>query len=660
MQLPTREIHLDFHTSELIPDIASQFDAGEFASTAKEAHVNSMTVFARCHHGWLYYDSKKFPELVHPNLKNKNLLVEEVHALHKEHIKAPVYITVQWDYYSATHHPEWLIRKPGGAHEGDSFMKPGFYQSLCVNTGYKHFLEEITKEVLELLGDEVDGIFYDIVGVRPCYCAACRKEMKERKIDVSNETEVRSFAGFTMNRFKKDMTALIRTYNDKCTIFYNAGHVGPCTKESVPSYTHFELESLPSGSWGYQHFPVTARYARTLGKDCMGMTGKFHTAWGDFHSLKNRAALEFECFRMLSFGFACSIGDQLPPQGSLNPATYQLIGSVYKMIEEREEYARPSKAVVEAALVTSENPLYEHKIPEDIFGASEVLEELSLQFDIIDTTMELSGYPLIILPDSLIVTKDFQEKLENYVADGGNVIACGRGGLNDEGEFPKCFGVTYEGEQENTPDFIVAEGKLCDGLEEDNEYVIYQQGFVTKAESKDTTPVLFAKAPFFPRKGDEFCSHLYTPSAEKESYPVGYQKKTKKGSVLYFSHPFFGQYRANAPLWCKTIIGNAVNIMLPKRLITHDGPSTVTMQLREQPEQNRYTLHMLSYIPVRKSAEMDIIEERTTVYGVGCKLNLPVEIKSARIVPDNIPLEINDHALVIPKCDGYAIVELNV
>lgn len=112
-------------------------------------------------------------------------------------------------------------------------------------------------------------------------------------------------------------------------------------KEDKESFTHFELESLPSGDWGYQHFPITARYARKLGKDCMGMTGKFHTAWGDFHSLKNLAALEFECFRMLSFGFACSIGDQLEPSGKLNSATYDLIGNVYKEVEHFEAWSRP-------------------------------------------------------------------------------------------------------------------------------------------------------------------------------------------------------------------------------------------------------------------------------------------------------------------------------
>ena len=29
--------------------------------------------------------------------------------------------------------------------------------------------------------------------------------------------------------------------------------------------THLELESLPTGGWGYDHFPLSARYAQTLG-----------------------------------------------------------------------------------------------------------------------------------------------------------------------------------------------------------------------------------------------------------------------------------------------------------------------------------------------------------------------------------------------------------
>ena len=44
-KLRFRQVHLDFHTSEQIPGIGSEFDADEFAATLKAAHVNSVTVF---------------------------------------------------------------------------------------------------------------------------------------------------------------------------------------------------------------------------------------------------------------------------------------------------------------------------------------------------------------------------------------------------------------------------------------------------------------------------------------------------------------------------------------------------------------------------------------------------------------------------------------
>ncbi|HIU75638.1 MAG TPA: beta-galactosidase trimerization domain-containing protein [Candidatus Pelethocola excrementipullorum] len=653
MQLSSRQVHLDFHTSEKIPDIAKEFQAGEFAVVAKAAHVNSMTVFARCHHGWVYYDSKKYPELLHPHLTNRNLMMDQVRALHKVGIKAPVYITVQWDYYSATNHPEWLIRKPGGAHEGGAFTEPGFYQSLCVNTGYQEYLKAITTEVIEEVGDDLDGLFFDIVGIRPCWCASCRKEMKERGIDMADEFQVRKFAHFTMSRFKREMTDLIREYNQDCTIFYNAGHVGPALKDSKDSFSHFELESLPSGDWGYQHFPVTARYARKLGKDCMGMTGKFHTAWGDFHSLKNQAALEFECFRMLSYGFACSIGDQLEPWGKLNPATYHLIGNVYGQIEEREPWSRPSVPVVEAAVVTSESMYYEHTMPGDVMGAAQMLEELGLQFDIIDPEMSLDQYRLVILPDSLYVEEDFQKRLEYYVEAGGSVIACGNGGLNDQNKYPDSFGVAFDGIQEEYPDFLIAEGELAKDLYPENEYVIYRQGNCLKTQGAEV--LMSAHPPYFKRERDNFCSHLYVPSGKKHEYPVAFQN----GNVIVFSHPLFGQYRENAPRWCKTLIKNAIEMLMPNQLVRHNGSSTISVQLLEQPEKKRYILHVLTYIPVRKSATIDTIEERTLVRDLQIVVNTHRAVTGVKVVPEEKPLELKDHTFTIPECDGYAMIELS-
>ncbi len=134
-----RQVHLDFHTSEDIPDIGIHFDAEEFAETLKKAHVNSITCFSRCHHGWLYYPSRKFPEKIHPHLKTKDLLGQQIRACHERGIRVPVYLPIQWDHLAASEHPEWLVMDETGRPVGTGPYEAGFYRQLCLNSPYRSF-----------------------------------------------------------------------------------------------------------------------------------------------------------------------------------------------------------------------------------------------------------------------------------------------------------------------------------------------------------------------------------------------------------------------------------------------------------------------------------------------------------------------------------------
>ena len=97
-------VHLDFHTSPDIENIGAEFNKEEFANTLKEAHVDLITVFAKCHHGVCYYPTKV--GTMHPNLKF-NLLKEQIDACHSVGVKAPIYITMGWSKKDADEHPEW-------------------------------------------------------------------------------------------------------------------------------------------------------------------------------------------------------------------------------------------------------------------------------------------------------------------------------------------------------------------------------------------------------------------------------------------------------------------------------------------------------------------------------------------------------------------------
>jgi hypothetical protein len=116
------------------------------------------------------------------------------------------------------------------------------------------------------------------------------------------------------------------------------------------------------------------------------MTGKFHTSWGDFHSFKNLAALQFEVFQMLAMNAKCMVGDQLPPRGRIEPHVYELIGKVYAEVEQKEPWCRGAARSRRSPSSRRRSSASEcRRLPDAIKGATRMLEEGAHQFDIIDS-----------------------------------------------------------------------------------------------------------------------------------------------------------------------------------------------------------------------------------------------------------------------------------
>jgi len=657
-ELRFRQIHLDFHTSQHIVGIGSAFDPEEYAATLERARVNSVTTFARCHHGYIYFDTKAFPERRHPHL-TRNLLKEQIEACHARNIRVPIYITVQWDHFTANQHPEWLVVNEKGCQIGTPPYEAGFYRCLCVNTDYVQFLKAHVKEVLETL--PVDGIFFDIVSPQECSCSRCRAGMEAEGLDPS-VSEVRKQYGIrVLNNFKRDMTKFVRQFNKECTLFYNAGHIGPRHRAIADAYTHWELESLPSGGWGYLHFPITQRYARTLGLDCLGMTGKFHTSWGDFHSFKNEAALQFECFQMLALNAKCSIGDQLHPTGKICQSTYKLIGSVYSEVEKKEPWCRGAKAVVDIGVMTPEEFLGGSPwgVPAPSLGVARILQEGAHQFDIIDSEADFSSYKVLILPDHIPVSKELAKKIEKYLAKGGTLLASFESGLNPhKTEFAlDALGVKFRGEAPFSPDFIRPRKKLLDGLEP-TEHVMYLKGMQVQP-APGSEVLADVVVPYFNRTWQHFCSHRHTPSAGK----VGYPGVVRSERAIYFAHPIFTQYHRNAPRWCKRLVLNALRLLLPEPLVRLEAPTTTLATLNEQAAEKRYVLHLLHYIPERRGQDFDIVEDVIPIFDVEVSVKVPKKVRDVVCVPGGEPLPFTHKGdrvdFTLPKLEGHQMIALS-
>jgi hypothetical protein len=589
-------------------------------------------------------------------------LLDQIKICHKNDIKVPIYTTVQWDGYIARMHPEWLAVDENGAFiNSQNVPEPHFYYTICLNSEYRSYFKEHLRDIINVVGAEnIDGFFMDILFKVDCNCKTCVSKMRDGGFNPEIKHERIQYSTVMIDEFKTEITSFINKLVPGASIFYNSSHIGPNNKRSLKEYTHLELESLPSGGWGYDHFPATVRYARNLGKNLIGMTGKFHTYWGDFHSIKNKAALEFECFNMLALGAGCSIGDQLHPSGKLSKGAYELIGAVYEKVKEVEEYCMGAKPISEIAVFTPEE-FYSFKnhdlgIPKALIGAVRMLQELSYQFDIIDSSFNLDQYKLVILPDDIDYLPELENKLMEYIHNGGKVIGTYKSLLNNENETSAFYGIDYQRESVYDRDFILPNDRIGKNLYKE-EYVMYLRGMEIKTKEAET--LMHSVEPYFNRQGNKFCSHQHTPSSGKLGYPA----VTKKNNVIYFSHPIFRIYRKNCAKWCKEIMKDAIELLLRDKLITHNGPATLITALNEQPDKNREVLHLLHYITEKRSEDIYIIEDIIPIYNTEFKIYVgDKNIKCIKAIDkhQDIHFQRLDKSVIfnLDKIEGYKVISI--
>lgn len=655
MSLRFRQIHLDFHTSEKIVEVGEAFDPEEFADTFQRAAVDSVTLFARCHHGMIYYDTK-FTHARHPGLK-RDLLKEQIDALHSRGIKAPIYITVGWDEHMARLHPEYIEVDADGKWIGAPPLGAG-WRKLCLNSPYIDYVFEQTEEVLQRF--QVDGLFFDIIKQVGCCCPRCLKGMEEEGLDPEDPAQRQRWNQLVVDRYCRHQTELVRRYNSQCTIFYNAGHVGPWIRTSIDEYSHLELESLPTGGWGYDHFPLTVRYARNLGKEYLGMTGKFQKSWADFGGFKPQPALEADVFSALAFGARCSIGDQLHPTGRLDPATYDLIGPVYRSVQEKEPWCVGVQAVTEIAVVTPEAVgQNEGRVDESVRGAMRLLQEAHFQFDIVDFDMPLDRYSLVILPDKIVLTEEQAQIIRAYVAQGGSLVASYVSGADVSRShiLLRELGVEMIGELPYSPDYLEPVGPIAKGVRP-TQHVMYDRGAQVRVVDADASVLAKIWKPYFNREYKHFTSHRHAP-AERPTDDPGI---VQTGRCIYFAHPIFSTYGKHGPEACRQMAVNAVRLLVERQVVRSDAPTSASITVMRQPEKERTVVHLLHYVPEARYSQLDLVVERYLLHDVGIDLALEKRPERVYLAPEEkeLPFQWNGQEnrveVRVPKVDGHAMV----
>ena len=676
-----RQVHLDFHTSEHLPGdpntdaghIGDHFDPEEWTRLLKLGKVDAINLFAKGHHSWSYYPTKVGRP--HPKLKpGLDLLGEQIKACHAADIRCPIYFTVGWSSNDAEDHPEWCVRtKDGKIHtnnprydvdetDPEAPFDVFAWKFLCPSGEYRKLMLDQTREILETY--EVDGFWYDICNLETCWCDNCRAGMKEKGYDPDVLDDAERYCVEKWDTFLGECRELIASYQPTATVFFN-GLLHVVTPQKIlDRQTHYELEDLPTTWGGYDKLPPRARYFAGDGNDMIAMSGKFHTAWGEFGGYKHPDSIRYEAATMVAYDCMCNFGDQLPPSGQLDEQTYQNIGHAYDYIAQIEGYQKDATPVTNLGVMFSVevNNAAVHgtsSSPHDE-GLCCMLLENQIDFERVYLDGEhenLNQFDAIILTGKRCLSKDDAAKIQKWVDAGGKLLILGESMLlEDSGELAFDIGGTYEGPADYELDYTVA-GDELQGLGELGKGPFLNYEPAPKIVPTDGQVLAHLREPYFNRTYGHFTSHQNTP------YKLDHAKHVaalKKGNIVTLPHPMGEIYLENGARQHRELVTASLKLLGFEPIVKVDGLHSSGRMTFYKNGQGNHVMHLTYAVPTPRG-RCTVIEDLPTLHDV------KVSVKADGLSKATLPLTGQDLnatrdgdrlTFTVPTVQCHEVIEL--
>jgi len=176
------------------------------------------------------------------------------------------------------------------------------------------------------------------------------------------------------------------------------------------------------------------------------------------------------------------------------------------------------------------------------------------------------------------------------------------------------------------------------------------------------------RAPYFNRRFDHFCSHQHTPDAEDSPYPAA----TCNGSVVYFAHKLFTNYRQLGQPLYRDMVEDAIEVLVGQPAVATSLPTGARLTLTKQPAESRYVLHLLFAALSKRGADaagsarhirpIELIEDEIPLANVKCEVATDETVKSVTLAPagDALPFEQSRGSVSfeVPELRTHQMVEL--
>lgn len=603
-----RQIHLDFHTPGFVR-VGDQWNVMEFYDTLEDSRVNSLAFFAKCHHGYSYFDTEVGTR--HPGL-DFDMFGQASQEAAKRGIDFVAYFSLNVDEVIAREHPEWVALHEDGRPVDSQRLQDDselYWRWLCPNRGtyLESFFYPHVEECLRKY--PVDGVFIDMAGYLPgsCFCPGCMEGMRQLGLDIHDEREHNRFNAWTMKRFAARLREIMDKHRPGMRLQIGCFNGFGEAKNAVGIASEFYVESL-SFQTGWFHLPIMARYLGNTGMPVNGLTGRFLKSWGDFGTVLSPHQLRVQVAAQLSVGASCGIGDHMHCNGKLDKAVYSVIKDVYTFATQRQKYCTGMERAREVAILVPDGietnaavvSKLERKVNifDSLYGSTKLLMEGHYQWDVRSREMGFAGCSTLVLIHPFL-DAGYIAELQRFVESGGTLVV-DTGAVQVDGgisgrwlEFLGLESAVYSSHSGSY--YRVCDGSLADGLPEMAHYV-----HAPSLELSATVGTRALAQAFYPpcvRSRETFYGHFHGPDMVTGGTAISLAERGN-GRVVVLGQSVISAYLNTGYHAHRTLMHNLIDSTLPGKIVRTNAPSL--MEITVGRKDGRTVIQFVPFIADRR------------------------------------------------------------
>ena len=417
-----------------------QFDAREQMRKCVAAHIDSIHITTKCHHGHYYYNTEI--GVKHPALGERDQVAELVSAAHEAGIEAVAYICVQFDNSAVWRHPEWSMITAAG--QARAHLPNHRWNMPCINTGYR---QELLANVREIIANyDFDALFLDIFSLGfnwerlVCYCPDCLAQYRERGLNPQDPSPVERYR--VVRYWHDDWAELLsqvigiaRAEAPTLAISVNGG----AFIQSGKTLTQLDWAYSEGGESAYN--PVALRNLGPGFPHCGIPAGNdAFDAWPQqVVRIMTSSVVAHGC-RTLFFFMQGRAGD-----GRFGDYKYDFLELINAETEAKLAYVKGAEPVTAVGVYHSEASNIARGLePEatrrrDLTGEGSIIDAFrrtSTPCELVPdwrlSEEELGQYQMVVLADVACLSEAEAGLFRSYVRGGGNLLIAGETGLRDE------------------------------------------------------------------------------------------------------------------------------------------------------------------------------------------------------------------------------------